>query len=71
MSKYYCHFIFKDVIGGPDSYMCAVSEQGISAFAGGFWLNEKHQYTTGLDNVYWIPPHHIQLIRVERAESRT
>lgn len=71
MSKYYCHFVLKDAVGGPDSHMVAVSEQGPSAFAGGFWLTEKYQFTTGLDNVYWIPPHCIKFIRVERAAART
>lgn len=62
MSTYVCHFEFQ---GMP--YLVK-SCKGIAFFAAGFWINDKHELTHGFDAKYWIPPHKITYIRVDRDE---
>ncbi len=63
MTTYRCYFEWN----GKSRWV--ESDNGPSAFTGGFWINEDSALTTGMDAKYWIPPHRIKYVEADRGDE--
>ncbi len=49
--------------------MSVFSNEGLSDFTSGFWLNWDMKFTKGSDGHIWIPPHNIYYIAKDIREE--
>lgn len=67
MYSYKCVFDFGNSMLRRQARSVVCNQDGIYAFAGGFWLTSELKYTKGSDAVYWIPPS--QILHVEKIRK--
>ncbi len=68
MYSYKCVFNFSRIHKLNGEPHIVHYEEGIYAFAGGFWIDEDLHFTKGSDCKYWIPPSQILYIEKVRKD---